>query len=101
MCFIIAVVGLVGMSFLYIKCDTPNIAGVNAPYLKQGSSSYSNCACVAETDNPSGGAKNGNCYVDCGLKFILFMAILALSPCMTFMNDTPAYIVTLRQKTLS
>ena len=35
MCFIISVFGLVGTSFLFIKCDTPNIAGVNVPYLNR------------------------------------------------------------------
>ena len=40
--------------------------------------------------------KKGSCYVDCGLKFMLFMAIVSLLPFLTFMNDTPAFIVTLR-----
>ncbi|XP_078360965.1 solute carrier organic anion transporter family member 4A1-like [Oculina patagonica] len=143
MSFIVAVFGLVATCFLYIKCDTPNIAGVNAPYLNssnpvqlsspcnqacnctaqsyapvcggpltyfspchagcskvnktnKGSSSYFNCACVTRTGKTSGKAKKGSCYVDCGLNFVLFMAILALMPLMTFMNHTPAYIVTLR-----
>lgn len=35
MCFIVAVFGFISASVLYIKCDTPNIAGVNKPYLNR------------------------------------------------------------------
>jgi len=33
MCFITAVLGVILTCFLYLKCDTPTIAGVNRPYL--------------------------------------------------------------------
>ena len=35
MCFITAVLGVILTCFLYLKCDTPNIAGVNRPYLNR------------------------------------------------------------------
>lgn len=35
MCLIVAVFGLISACVLYIKCDTPNIAGVNRPYLNR------------------------------------------------------------------
>ena len=62
----------------------------------KGSLFYSNCACVAETGKPSREAKKGNCYVDCRLRFVLFLTLVGLIPLLTFLNDTPGTIVTLR-----
>jgi len=38
MCFITAVLGVILTCFLHVKCDTPNIAGVNRPYLNSSGS---------------------------------------------------------------
>ena len=62
----------------------------------QGSVFYSDCACVAKTGKTSIEAKKGICAVDCGLNRMIFLSILGLLPFMTFLNDTPGYIVTLR-----
>ena len=62
----------------------------------QGSFSYSNCACVAKTGQTSGEATKGTCGVDCRLKLLLFLIILALMPFTACLNDIPATIVTLR-----
>lgn len=35
MCFIVAVGGFINACVLYIKCDAPYIAGLNAPYLNR------------------------------------------------------------------
>jgi len=59
---------------------------------KAGSISYSNCACVAGP----GEAKKGNCLVNCRFKFVLFLSVTSLIVFLTFLNDTPATIVTLR-----
>lgn len=144
MCFIVALLGVAFSSLTYIKCETPNIAGVNTPYqdssdpaqlfsqcnqacnctgvryapvcggpltyfspchagcsiskntTKAGSSSYSNCTCVADTSQTSGEVTKGNCVFDCRLKFILFMIVYTAIVFLTFLNDTPALIVTLR-----
>lgn len=143
MCFIVALLGLVSSSAIVLKCDTPSIAGVNAPYpnssdphqlsapcnqacncsqvaytpvcdgllnyfspchagchrmntTEKGSTSYSNCACAAKSGESAGQMKKGNCYIDCGLKFLLFMAAVVLTPLFTLMSNTPALVVTLR-----
>lgn len=62
----------------------------------QDSFSYSNCACVAKTGQTSGEARKGTCGVDCRLKLLLFLIILALMPFTACVNDIPATIVTLR-----
>ena len=65
-------------------------------HLFQDSISYSDCACAAKAGDTSEQMKKGYCHVDCGLKFMLFMAVVSLLPFLTFMNNTPAFIVTLR-----
>lgn len=41
MCFVVAVLGLVSGCLLFMKCDTPNIAGINTPYLNRLEASLS------------------------------------------------------------
>ena len=65
-------------------------------FLLKGSTSYSNCACAAKSGESAGQMKKGNCYIDCGLKFLLFMAAVVLTPLFTLMSNAPALVVTLR-----
>lgn len=66
-------------------------------YLRfQTSSFYENCACVMSKADPIGKVEKGVCQVDCGLKLLLLLLVLSAIALMTFLNDTPALVVTLR-----
>ncbi|PFX24711.1 solute carrier organic anion transporter family member 4A1-like isoform X2 [Stylophora pistillata] len=75
---------------------SPCHAGCNRINTTTKGSFYSNCACAAKSGGSARQVKKGNCYIDCGLKFLLFMVAVTLTPLLTFMNNTPGLVVTLR-----
>lgn len=78
---------------------SPCHAGCNRINTTTKGSFYSNCACAAKSGGSARQVKKGNCYIDCGLKFLLFMVAVTLTPLLTFMNNTPGLVVTLRYVT--
>ena len=46
--------------------------------------------------DPIGKVEKGVCQVDCGLNLGLLLIVLSTIALMTFLNDTPAIVVTLR-----
>ncbi|CAH3111261.1 unnamed protein product [Porites lobata] len=143
MCFIAALISLILTSFLYIKCDAINIAGVNKPYpnssvtfqkkaicneachcnegrfepvcgdsltyispchagcrqrnlYNETSSSYTNCSCVKSENDLIGKVGKGLCKANCEIQLSLFLLVLCSITFLTFINDVPALIVTLR-----
>ena len=65
-------------------------------FLFQTSSFYKNCACVESKHDPIGKVEEGACETNCRIELILFMLVLSAITLTTFVNDTPALIVTLR-----
>lgn len=59
----------------------------------QTSALYENCACLASEPKE---VHKGACQVDCGIRLTLFVIVMAVITFMTFINDTPAMIVSLR-----
>ena len=45
---------------------------------------------------PIGKVERGVCQEDCGLNLVLFLIVLSAVALVTFLNDTPAIVVTLR-----
>lgn len=64
--------------------------------LFQSSTYYQNCACVMSKADPIGKVEKGVCQVECGLNLLLLLIVLSAVALMTFLNDTPAIVVTLR-----
>lgn len=64
--------------------------------LFQSSTYYQNCACVMSKADPIAKVEKGVCQVDCGLNLLLLFIVLSAVALMTFLNDTPAIVVTLR-----
>ena len=62
----------------------------------QSSTYYQNCACVMSKADPIGKVEKGLCQVDCGLSLVLLLIVLSAIALLTFLNDTPAIVVTLR-----
>ena len=62
----------------------------------QTSTSFKSCTCVESKSDPTGEVEKGACLANCGLKLVLFLLVLSTITLMTFVNDTPALIVTLR-----
>ena len=58
--------------------------------------SYANCSCVVTQSEAWGEVHSGACGVNCRLQLVLFVALSTLIVFLSFVNDTPAYIVTLR-----
>lgn len=59
----------------------------------QTSALYENCACLASEPKE---VHKSACHVDCGIKLTLFVSVMAVITFMTFINDTPAMVVSLR-----
>lgn len=57
---------------------------------------YKSCACVEAKSDPFGKVEKGACEANCGLQLVLFLLVVSAITLMTFVNDTPALIVTLR-----
>ncbi|CAH3198233.1 unnamed protein product [Porites evermanni] len=61
-----------------------------------GSWSYSDCTCLADIGQFPGEVNKGICLVECRVKFTLFLTLICATVFLTFLNYTPALIVTLR-----
>lgn len=59
----------------------------------QTSTLYENCACLASEPKE---VHKGACQVDCGIKLTLFITVMAAITFITFINDTPAMVVSSR-----
>ena len=71
---------------------------IKAPinFFQTGSWSYSNCNCLADIGQFPGEVNKGICLVECRVKFTLFLTLICATVFLTFLNYTPALIVTLR-----
>lgn len=71
-------------------------SGVLLRFQTSTSTFYKSCACVEAKSDPFGKVEKGACEANCGLQLVLFLLVVSAITLMTFVNDTPALIVTLR-----